>query len=399
MVKTKQTFMSQLPKVKVVLGNGFDLHCGLMSSYGNYFEYFKDKYKHIREWIDEFGLKFIDSGFKSLVLADYWLDFKGFEYFNVWDVFFEIANNGSIVRNEARWCDIEDEMLKSFAIRNIVSDGAISWFDVFDLVSGNKHPVRKPRDTLALSAFVLKKLDGIDLDKNIYVFFEFLLSQLDLFEKNFGKYLSRQHNYFDRFINHHNSRYDEKALETISLFGEVGENGNIVSIDSFNFGKFNNPKLDSVLRNINGVESAPIFGIDSNDGAWMAFSKTSRRMQMEMQEKEIPEIPSFENAIIYGHSLSKNDYSYFFPLLDKLKMTDFSATNIVVFAFSIYDNKHEHLIRLKNRLAIQELFYSYAIFKGQNKEPFRLLDALTTQGRIITYEIPCYDEQNDYFWH
>ena len=399
MIKAKQKFISQLPKVKVILGNGFDLHCGLMSSYGNYFEYFKDKYNHIRKWIIEFESKFIDSGFESINLADYWIDLKGVESINVWDIFFEIANDGSIDRKEARWCDIEDEMLKSFTTRNIASDGAISWFDVFELVSANKYPIRKPRDTVALSAFVLKKLDGMDLKKNIYVFFEFLLSQLHLFEENFGKYLSRQHDYFDRFINHHNSNYDEKALETISLFGEVGENGNIVSIDSFNFGRFNNTKLDFVLRNINGIESAPIFGIDSNDNAGMVFSKTSRRMQMEMLDNEITEIPSFENAIIYGHSLSKNDYSYFFPLLDKLNMTDFSATNIVVFAFSIYDKKQEYFIRLKNRLAIQELFYSYAIFKGRNKEPLRLLDALTTQGRIITYEIPCYDEQSDYFWH
>ena len=110
------------------------------------------------------------------------------------------------------------------------------------------------------------------------------------------------------------------------------------------------------------------------------------------------ESKEFDNVVVFGHSLSKNDYSYFFPLLDKLEMTDFSSNKKIIFAFSIFDEKQSYAIKSDHRKAVNRMFASYAVFKGYQNEPERLLDALTTQGRILTVEIPHIVNDGKYFW-
>ena len=48
---------------------------------------------------------------------------------------------------------------------------------------------------------------------------------------------------------------------------------------------------------------------------------------------------------------------------------------------------------------ILELFSAYAIFKGYQTNPERLLDSLTTQGRIVSCELPLLDGVPSYFWN
>ena len=402
-MEQKDRFIRNLHNIKVIIGNGFDLHCGLKSSYGDYFGYYKAKYDYINKWIKSFAGNLVNKSFFNPTLIDCWEEFEHFEDVNVWDVFFEIISEDTALKSEARWCDIEDEMMRSLTAKQVdkrsSKHGNICWGDVFKLINADGRFENKTFGFLALSAFVLKKHNGKTfVDEHEY--YEFLLNELRKFEINFGKYLKRQHDYFDHFINHHNSDYDEKALKTLSLFGSPEQ---VVSIDSFNFGIFNNEKYDSVLRNINGTLDMPIFGIDStvfkSDDPRAIFSKTNRRMEMDMLLTDVHVESDFENAVVYGHSLSKNDYSYFFPLLDKLDMTDFTSSKKIIFAFSVFDESRSYQIKFAQRKAIQELFYSYANFKGYQNDCARLLDSLTSQGRILMYEIEPLVFYSDYFWN
>ena len=76
----------------------------------------------------------------------------------------------------------------------------------------------------------------------------------------------------------------------------------------------------------------------------------------------------------------------FFPLFDKIGIADFSSTTTIIFGFAIYNPKEEYEIRKNLRLGIQEIFEAYAKYKGF-KDYNRMLDSLTTQGRVITREI------------
>ena len=46
--------------VKLVLGNGFDLHCGLRSSFEHYYIQSKDRIDYIRKWYDSFKKRYED---------------------------------------------------------------------------------------------------------------------------------------------------------------------------------------------------------------------------------------------------------------------------------------------------------------------------------------------------
>lgn len=399
----KSDFIQNLKQIKIVVGNGFDLHCGLKSSYGDFFDYFKTKFDNIKSWIDKYSNNFFNNYLVGASLSDCWVDFEDFDKNSVWDLFFEIITDNSSLQDEARWCDIENEILASLIVPHIdktkVKNQPVCWRDVYKIINGEKEIESSTFCLVALSAFTFRKNNSL-LFESEEGFYEFLLDELRKFEISFGKYLKRQHDYFDRFINHHNTDYDVKAAETISRFGMAG---NVISIDSFNFGSFNNRELDSILRNINGTLDMPIFGIDSNifksDDLRFIFSKTNRRMEIDMIINNAFVEHDFKNAVVYGHSLNKSDYSYFFPLLDKLEMTDFSSQDKIVFAFSIYDKSRSHLIKSSHRKAVQELFEAYSCFKGFEKEPGRLLDSLTIQGRIVFYEIPSFDTEPSYFWN
>ena len=108
-----------------------------------------------------------------------------------------------------------------------------------------------------------------------------------------------------------------------------------------------------------------------------------------MNCKEIYENEQFENLIIYGHSLDKADYSYFFPIFDKLCLTDNNACNTIVFGFTIYDMSKENDIKKTLSARIYKILKAYAVYKGYSiNDATRLVDYLSIQRRIVMYEIP-----------
>lgn len=162
-------------------------------------------------------------------------------------------------------------------------------------------------------------------------------------------------------------------------------------IDSFNYGDLCSDEYNRILHNINGNVKNPVFGVDSDlfdtSDFRYAFTKTSRRMELDMLNDEALVARDFENLIIFGSSLRNADYSYFFSIFDKIKISDINNPSKNVFAFSICDEAAE--TKIKNNLikSIFRLFHEYAIYKGNAVHPNRLLDALTTQGKVLLYQI------------
>ena len=241
-----------------------------------------------------------------------------------------------------------------------------------------------------MAAFIFKKHNEKRFD-NINDFYMFLLCELRLFERNFGLYIDKLH--YDRTneafgVVLQKTRFSFLARLTIEKLCNLN---NLVSIDSFNYDDLENNELNEKLANINGTVDAPIFGIDSNifpaSDIRYIFSKTNRRMDLDMLSDEKKNDESFENLVIYGHSLNEADYSYFFSIFDKLKISDLTSDSKIVFAFSIYDENKEEQIRSSLRNSIAKMFYDYSVYLGKDKQPNRLLDILTSQGKILMYEL------------
>lgn len=384
--------IKDLKNVKLVIGNGYDLHCGLESSYADFFMRDADKNNYFNKWLDEFKEKISLNAFTTeQSKEDVWVEFKKIDELNIWDLFFYIETKTTNQNNNEAWlwCDIETVMynsLKSYDSREC-NTNLFRWEYVYKVVNKEMQANFDCFEVYVMAKVILKKrnMEGF---KNIDEFYYYILDELNQFEKEFGMFIDKKrYSYYYSSFKVTNSDFENRSKMTLQKLCNVD---NLVSIDSFNYDDIANDDLNKILHNINGNLENPIFGIDSNlcraSDPRFIFTKTNRRMELEMINFECQKDIAFDNVIVYGHSLSSNDYSYFFPLLDKLEMTNFLSNKKIIFGFSVYDREKETEIKRKNRLNIQKLFESYANYKGL-KDVNRLLDSLTTQNRVLTYEI------------
>ena len=109
---------------------------------------------------------------------------------------------------------------------------------------------------------------------------------------------------------------------------------------------------------------------------------------------------SFNNLIVYGHSLNQQDYSYFLPIFDALDFYNRNSKSSITFGYSYYklENKtiDESKIIEKNKLSsgIAELFAAYEDYNPKYTDK-RLLDSLMLQGRVKTINADDSDEISD----
>lgn len=388
--------IKDLKNVKLVIGNGYDLHCGLKSSYADFFMRDADKNNYFNKWLDEFKEKISLNAFTTeQSKEDVWVEFKSIDELNIWDLFFYIETKTTNQNNKEAWlwCDIETVMynsLKSYDSREC-NTNLFRWEHVYKAIT-KKMPKEFKFWKIYVIAKVILEKRNMEKFKNIDEFYYYILDELNQFEKEFGMFIDKKRYLYSNFLlKIPNTDFEKRSKMTLQELCNVD---NLVSIDSFNYDDIGDENLNKILHNINGNLENPIFGIDSNlcraSDPRFIFTKTNRRMELEMIDFECQKDIAFDNVIVYGHSLSSNDYSYFFPLLDKLEMTNFLSNKKIIFGFSVYDMEKETEIKRKNRLNIQKLFEAYANYKGL-KDVNRLLDSLTTQNRVLTYEIQTFE--------
>jgi len=328
MIRTKNEHIKLLKKVKIIIGNGFDLHCGLKTSYKDFFTTINDV-DEIKKMVVQSNLWDNESiysrksgtAYSRLMNLDIFTG-KAFENFSIWTLYFVLSFPKS---SEKRWCDIEEEMLHSFE-NNRGSD----WNDMYIISQRKEIFYNRPAKNIICANYMKKNYGEQNQDE----FYGNLLSQLEIFEKQFGEYVNSQ-----IFIC---GNYKDRANEFIESFSIPNEE--IISIDSFNYSNLEYLHKN-VLRNINGDIDAPIFGIDSSkikitNPAYI-FTKTSRRLIQDTTKVNFDEIVDFQNVFIYGHSLNEQDYSYFFPIFDYLRLDDSSRSTNIIFAYSEYNSMHE----------------------------------------------------------
>lgn len=393
---TKEEMIKDLKNVKLVIGNGYDLHCGLKSSYADFFMRDADKNNYFNNWLDDFKEKINLNAFTTeQSKEDVWVEFKSIDELNIWDLFFYIETKTTNQNNKEAWlwCDIETVMynsLKSYDSREC-NTNLFRWEHVYKAIT-KKMPKEFKFWKIYVMAKVILEKRNMEGFKNIDEFYYYILDELNQFEKEFGMFIDKKRYLYSNFLlKIPNTDFEKRSKMTLQELCNVY---NLVSIDSFNYDDIGDENLNKILHNINGNLENPIFGIDSNlcraSDPRFIFTKTNRRMELEMIDFECQKDIAFDNVIVYGHSLSSNDYSYFFPLLDKLEMTNFLSNKKIIFGFSVYDMEKETEIKRKNRLNIQKLFEAYANYKGL-KDVNRLLDSLTTQNRVLTYEIQTFE--------
>lgn len=382
---TKDDGLQKLVKVKIILGNGFDLFCGLHTSYGDYFSKQKKKYELILNEVKEASnclAGLFEDGLKPNIFQEI-TDGLTISPQNIWDIIFAISIKGE---SDKMWCDVEQTMFDFlYAVDTGWQEIKPHWTNVYNFLQKAPYQGRSA-GSFILARCIKGKCSSSILSKDDFCIF--LLDELKEFEGSFARFIARQHVAFDGFVPQFNINYVTRARQLLETLCKSEE---ITSIDCFNYGFTPEPIFYNKCNFVNGDCANPIFGVDSKfrpDDSRYVFTKTNRRIEWEMNRTTLSQHPDFENAIVFGHSLNENDYSYFFPVLDQLEMTNFASKKKFVITYCVYDSKKETEIKNELRHRIYALFVAYAKYKGQSIEPARLLDSLTTQGRVMTVSIP-----------
>ena len=389
MIETSE-FVHSLENVKLVLGNGFDLHCKLHSSYWNYFQKHRTKYNYVCEWLKKYLNEhkcFVDNQFSVSIETT---------HLNIWDYFFGILKTIDKNTKKHEWCDIENILYKSLMSLN-ASDFVLSWPFVYRLVNNRLDASKTYPYADALAAVLSAFNNEVSKEEDFY---DFLLDELKKFEKNFGLFIFNQHKNINRkylLEGLINDRYINCAGLTISSLCNLD---NVTSIDLFNYVGTGIPKIDDKINYINGDFSQPIFGIrtlTNSDNPKYIFTKVNRRIMNDMSSNKIEQPKEFKNLIVYGHSLNEFDHNYFFPILDKMKLADTINDSVFVFAYSVYDENKRSEIEKENRVRVYSFIKAYA---KSRKYSLDVIETLSIQKRIVFFEIPeITDMEHNYKTH
>ena len=382
-MERKEDLVHELKRVKVIIGNGFDLYCGLKTSYYDFFKFCDQKYNSIFGWVDDMANIYHSNPNLKKDIRLLYHSVPGADRISCWDVFFTLFMDR--VRNYL-WCDVEKEILDSLYLRDEgrAQEYMPHWEDVWEVVECNTVKDQGPGS--AIMASVILNVASLPL-RTREQFYEYLLSELHKFEICFGYFITKQH--VIRGDLHYQFNLDY-ITSSQHLLSRLCNEEDITSIDCFNYGFTTQSKLFNKCKFINGDCRNPIFGVDSifgPDDPRYIFTKTNRRIEQDMGETTTKDYPEFENAVVFGHSLNSHDYSYFFPILDQLEMTNNFSKRKFVIAYSIYDRNRVFEITKNIRKSLYSLFSAYSRYKGNTNEPARLLDSLTTQGRVLMYQI------------
>lgn len=385
-----------MKKCIAVIGNGFDLHCGLKSSYDDFFRW---RVKRLfPEYADcsniEDQLETATNGARDI---DYFEANKEVwpEDFTRWDYIFLLAQADLENKETKQWQNIEN------IIYNVVS--IVLWPEKTKRQFDSNLEFKKSNsdDNKHHDHFVtwVKKLSGANND-SLEKKANNLLRGLKQFEKIFAEYIIQErekHIYHGDYGNRdHYADLARSLLESLVWDRPCGVNAQ-VDVLSFNYTldptfidyiKFDNHKSDMInsWTNIHGVAAyankgtewyvnevqnskfeelvAPIFGIDNRDilnddfdnDLRLLFSKPYRLVDSNVISRLSEDIcVNADTIIIYGHSLGRADYSYFETLFDNANLYH-SKTKLEFFYHVGNDPMHD---RERYTSAVFRLLTSY----------------------------------------
>lgn len=345
----------------IILGNGFDLNCGLASRFSDFFEFkFKSK-------LDYF---FLYEHFENdICVSNIWYLLLYLEYY---------ADKSRLNKNsEVKWMDVE-----SF-IKSIIVPDKSSSFTRISL----EQKYERVRDGISnpfgfFPQDIIERFIFIQDDSYFkHTTNDFLLYWLKEFEKDFQIYLT---NIVDNSLD-----YETKAY---SLFNRILAGAEESIVLNFNYTSVSN--LNEAYQifetNIHGsLKDSIIIGIDPQfsdrkDNS-ILFSKSWRLMlRKNLAPFDIGD--EIKGLYFYGHSLSEQDYSYFLWIFDKVKIQN---NGTLIFYYSNYENSDEkneqNLVEYSK--SIYSLLEKYGTEVYGVKEGKNLVTRLLLEGRLFIYPL------------
>lgn len=377
----------------VIIGNGFDLECGLKSSYSDFFntriskqvmESFYEIYEQFVSNKDEdfYSIYFVGSdepNYSVYTLRDFLMDDQidvvTEAKLTIWDLVFLFIGKST----ELNWHNIEEN------IRLFLSHDIYEGTD-YSHIGLSKGEWEGESSRIRFLCILSHELfDGTRYigTKDIY---DFLYRELRIFEESFVEYMinevTKKKNIYDLKVN--------TLLQTILDPHYPDTNGCEFSVISFNYTR--HLCMRGKITNIHGtlMDRNIIFGIDQKDvkseSAEYRFTKTFRKLTQVKRSQEAVTISGKEtirNIFFYGHSLSELDYSYFQSIFDYYDIYHSEIT--LVFCCTHFDtSKTVEEILQDQTIAASQLIESYGGTMGKEREHHgkNLLHKLMLEGRV-----------------
>lgn len=382
----------------LILGNGFDLECGLNSS-------FRDFFSTEREPLIPPRFLHEDAYY------DTWKEYASNSNLTLWDFILKGQKKGN-------WCDIEAAILKQvlninetlLALTSIdkfrsTKDNQLNHYDIdylsrFGLLYDIHAYIRLRHDRTIFSS---KKTLSI-----------FMLNQLNKLESAFAEYLREQASRKplpESGTNEHQvaSSYEDAVknkLHTLLSFRiqEDKYRSQTYSILSFNYtGPFDISSIEIgqpvAYTNIHGLcreGEEIIFGIDGKDNLVdeiaRPFTKTYRLLSLGGPNARDVVRSDTRCIKFYGHSLSDADYSYFQAIFDAVHL--YSSDVSLVFFYRCFDEKDPLFHRNEMMNKVINLLTAYGATLENRDHGKNLIHKLLLEGRLSVEEIK-FDSQSD----
>jgi len=415
-----------MEKIIVILGNGFDLQCGLKSDYKNFYNDCVSKKSQFYDFIKkdivgktrfvQHSTYHIDNENSYFIIRDYVsgnINTLQLDDVSTWEVILTILSaNHFENENEIYWKDIEgyiSDFLTIIDDRNI----NINYLGLVIQRIQNHESINESDliyYKLAFSIIELFKIERTDLafntskkylnnfisSKDSFELYRFMLNELYRFEFKLSEYLCH-------IYNENKTKYESYAEQLFRLITGDTSDDTSKYILSFNYTL---PKVK--IANLNGVNvhgsidglsqhigNSIIMGIDrdkidSNDYTFM-FTKTYRKMylQTHLKSQSLPKSGSYNsvsNIFVYGHSLSEADFSYYFSIFDYYSI--YSSDVKINFIYTVYDENKRDDIEHKLYLDITKLFNVYVNRMTNKNQLKNLQHKLLLEQRLIVREIP-----------
>lgn len=237
-----------------------------------------------------------------------------------------------------------------------------------------------------------------DIEKRIYDvvssyngFYNKLFNDLKSFEKEFMNYLNGIID--QKYIDNVKSNVFKLLLDSTGFTTRIDgwETPISYQILSFNFTdykKYCDKLKDNKVYNVHGnlTDKNIIFGIDGKDNMnkdYYQFTKTYRIMENHIDGLSIQD--SIKTIKFYGHGLGEADYSYFQAIFDKLNL--YNSDVKLFFYFSFYEGKTEEDILKDQNDAIIRLITKYGETLDNKDHGKNLLHKILLEGRLQIKEI------------
>jgi len=346
----------------LVIGNGFDLQCGLKSSYEDFFK-----------WLRQDNKRACD---------------------NLWAIHF--LNNSP---EGQHWTDVEESLRKVWLEYLIPGNSkteiwereALKIYNDIAIVPTKITTSRREDEAFYIAAYMKHKMRraSVPLDKYWY------LEELKKFESQFSEYLKAE------------VSNNEKYLPNVCKLMDMLVGNEKVNVISFNY---TNPFSDSdsecklsemvtSVTNVHGTYNSDniIFGVDSTEKLTHnahIFSKTHRKLLLPNPNRALPW--HVQKVKFYGHSLGKADYSYFQSIFDSYALYGGdlvytrSGSNPVElhFYFTVYNEDKKSAMMRSAADNVYKLITAYGSTIDNKDKGKNLLHKLLLEGRVKIEFLP-----------